>query len=494
MPRRLFALSATAVLLLSAASPAQDAKPKRVVTESALPPHAPEPAAPGVSTIYVYKLAPAAAGPPERALRYLLLPPQIDRTPGNAAPLWLQAGLALREEERKLQADPGRWFQQPNPQQKEQRELLERFAGVLRLADLAARRAHCDWEHPPLTLQHFGENIPLAQMQLCRELSNALAFRCRFELRERRFDDAARTLQTGLTLARNVGQGGTLIEHLVGNALVGVFLGIVQEWMRTPGSPDLYWPLTALPSPFIDMRPLVAYETDTVYRSFPALRRLLDRRGGERLSEAEVERVARELCGDLAKFQSAYFPDSKVKITPAALVDWSGDEAKKYLLAHGWNEERVKAMSPLATALTYFCEQHDEACDEVLKWMNVPYWQGREGLEKAVKASSDSAGAASGNPVVRLLFPVNQKVFQAWVRTERMVAALRTAEALRLYAVEHGGNPPAKLHEITAVPLPVDPATGKGFDNVYTVRDGKAVLELTAPPMAWRFEMPAGKP
>jgi hypothetical protein len=68
------------------------------------------------------------------------------------------------------------------------------------------------------------------------------------------------------------------------------------------------------------------------------------------------------------------------------------------------------------------------------------------------------------------------------VRTERYVAGLRGAEALRLFAAAHGGKPPAKWADITGVPLPTDPLTGQGLDALYRVQDGKGVLDMPPPP------------
>ena len=112
-------------------------------------------------------------------------------------------------------------------------------------------------------------------------------------------------------------------------------------------------------------------------------------------------------------------------------------------------------------------------------------------MEKAIKRASEAR--ANRNPLLSLLFPAAERFYEAWLRTERLIATLRTAEALRAYATEHGGKAPAKLSDVTADPLPVDPATGKGFDDNYALRDGKAVLEVSPRFWTWRFEMPAVK-
>jgi len=51
------------------------------------------------------------------------------------------------------------------------------------------------------------------------------------------------------------------------------------------------------------------------------------------------------------------------------------------------------------------------------------------------------------------------------------VALLRTIEAIRMYAADHGSQLPLSLEAITAVPVPLDPVTGQAF--LYQVSDGR---------------------
>jgi hypothetical protein len=234
------------------------------------------------------------------------------------------------------------------------------------------------------------------------------------------------------------------------------------------------------------------YELDTLYRSFPALRRLNLRRGGERLTATEVDHAVDELLAGWGDFTGHAGPNFMDRAALTALAAGSFENAKQFLLDRGWTEERLKTARPLAVALTYFTGQYDEACGEVLKWLTVPPWQGRDEAAKAAN-SAIAAAKANGNPLIAQLFPAIDRSYQAWLRTERLVAALRTAEALRGYAAAHNGKAPAKLSDVTAVPLPIDPETGKGSDDLYAIRDGKAVLEVSPRFWVWRFEMPAGK-
>ena len=54
---------------------------------------------------------------------------------------------------------------------------------------------------------------------------------------------------------------------------------------------------------------------------------------------------------------------------------------------------------------------------------------------------------------------------------------LRCVEAMRLYAAAHDGKLPSKLEEITEVPVPVDPVTGKSF--AFKLGDDGVTIEPT---------------
>jgi hypothetical protein len=70
---------------------------------------------------------------------------------------------------------------------------------------------------------------------------------------------------------------------------------------------------------------------------------------------------------------------------------------------------------------------------------------------------------SEGQAAARLFLPALGKVMSAQTRLERNLAALRVVEALRLHAAAHEGKLPDKLSEVTEVPLPDDPGTGKPF-------------------------------
>src|SRR5579859_883294 len=236
---------------------------------SAVPGQDKPPAVPQAGAFPVVRLAPQSAVKQVGALHYRLLPGPLDRTPGNAAPLWGFAGEAFHKSPHKMTIPESDWAGAPalkDLPRKEVRELLGHYPATLRLARQAARCQRCDWELPSLTVQSIQEGIPMELIQRCRGLINLLCIQYRLQLAEGRFEDAAETLQTGFAMARDFcASDNSLIYDLVGIAFSAIMFGKVQEWMETPGSPNLYWALTELPPSFLDVRRAFEHELNTFH-------------------------------------------------------------------------------------------------------------------------------------------------------------------------------------------------------------------------------------
>jgi len=158
-------------------------------------------------------------------------------------------------------------------------------------------------------------------------------------------------------------------------------------------------------------------------------------------------------------------------------------EAKRYLISQGLRPETVEAMPRLQAVFLFSLAEYDRLFDDFLKLQGLPYWQAAPGLQKADRAVRDDkvkAGELARLPLASLLLPAFQRVFFTTGQLDRKIACLRCLEAIRLHAANHNGQLPTALGEITDVPVPVDPMTGKPFE--YHLKEGKAVL--SAPPPA----------
>src|SRR6185437_1969526 len=116
----------------------------------------------------------------------------------------------------------------------------------------AARLDMPDWQIL-LQLRRDGIRVLLPDVQRMRALAAALRVRFRIEIAEHHFDDALVTAKTMLALSRHC-EHPTLIGDLVGIAIATIAIGPLDELIQQPGSPNLFWALTDLPSPFIEFR------------------------------------------------------------------------------------------------------------------------------------------------------------------------------------------------------------------------------------------------
>lgn len=416
-------------------------------------------------------LRPAAA--PVPALKFQLAPDLVDQTPGNAAILYYRA---FSPEWQSYRREPGfdenidKWLKMPLKElsQKELQWLLN--AGMLRELDEAARREHCDWQLTP-QLRREGVSMLMPDLQGFRQLARLLALRARLEMAEGHFDKAVYTLQTGFTLARHVGEQPLLISALVGMAMAQVMAEQVETLSQTPGAPNLYWALTQLPRPFVELRRPLQGEKLLLYATLPMLRDIETTTLAPQQIEQQLEKLVQlyEPMGD-----SGSLP-WKGKAGLIAQLTKVYPQARRALISEGRKPEEVKAMPVLQVVLIYSLHQYDRLRDDMYKWTNLPYWQAYPRLREAEKqVQRAKANTEEGLPFAALLLPAIVKVQFSSVRLDRRLAALRCIEAIRLHAAAHDSKLPEKLSDIGEVPIPLDPVTGKAFE--YKLSGDQATL------------------
>jgi hypothetical protein len=424
-------------------------------------------------------IRPASA--PVPALRYALLPGSRAQVADNAALHYYRAALM---KETDLPKDYGvemdRWFTMPVKElpRGKVRALLDKFEDKLREIKLGARCDHCDWGNKQRILAE-GSTFSATEGQLQnapREFARLLRLQARLELAEGHLDTALRTLQSGFSLARHVSASPTIINAIIGGGIANVMVLELEEIVQSPGAPNLYWALTELPRPLIELRQ--ALHSQRLWAGLvPDLR---DPNLGP-LTRPELESVAQQIDLQLSGGFKPAQGTTKGWLTSFTRKDVP-PRARQVLLAAGRTVQQLDATPPLQIYLLYEMHQHDRYFDEIIKWNALPYWQARprwQLVREQIKAEMPASGSMS-LVWVGLLVPSLEKVAFSAVRLERRLAALRCVEAIRLFAASHGGKPPETLAAITEVPVPIDPVTGKDFQ--YQMRENKLLLSAPPPP------------
>lgn len=409
---------------------------------------------------------------PVPALQYRLLPDLRERTSGNAAQLYFRA---FSPDWQWFRRDPKFLSNLTELSQKPLRDLkvadFAPFASVLQSKtlgelDRAARRSTCDWELIERAKED-GIGLLLPELQGLREFATLLRMRARLEMLDGKYETAARTLQTGLTMARHTAEGPTLIHALVGVAIANLMLQVVDDWVERPDAPNLYWALTNLPQPLIDLRTGLQGERLFIDNLFPGYREMRTD-----LTAAHPFGKAQATLQQYTRMLS--LEDVVGPHTPLLMALRAYPEGKRFLRQQGHAAEKIEALPALQVVFLYEVYLYDTAFDDLVKWTTLPYPEAAPQLHRVVEGIKDGETPVSRSTLVRLLIPAIEKVVGASVRLQRKVEALRCIEALRLHAAAKGGGLPSKLEEVTEVPLPLDPWTGKAF--AYSREDGKATL------------------
>ena len=107
--------------------------------------------------------------------------------------------------------------------------------------------------------------------------------------------------------------------------------------------------------------------------------------------------------------------------------------------------------------------------DEQIKVFRLPH---PRAIAELKKLSDRAAAAAIGGDPLLARYVMDQraleKVYYAYIRTQRRLAGLQALEAVRLHLAANEGRVPAQLSDVTIVAVPDDPQTGKPFEYAAT--------------------------
>jgi hypothetical protein len=427
----------------------------------------------------------SARGTP--AFKYRLLPLSSEYREGNAVPVYLRLVHEQNDAARKA------WTETPKPWNalpvdkiplEEARKFLHDHRYMLRQLELGARRKTADWAYTlqPGDVDGGVVSLLLPDIYAMRVYVPMLILQARVALAEGDYQRAAHHLETGFAFCRHVGEAPTLIHRLVAISRMSQLAGAVADFMERADGPNLYWSLTALPHPMIDVRPAEEWEYGMPQLQFPELADFDRERSPE-----EWERILRRIRTDLRGLAltpeggerklPAWFPKNPPD-EPAAKSAELADARAFIAKAKNRSSEQVDAMPPAKVLLMYMVATYEEDRDHYYPAMYLPSPQCFSVLAAAQKQLRD-APDPEAHLFSRAFFPALGKVISAEMRIERSLAALRTVEALRIYAAAHDGKLPEKLSDITEVPVPDDPGSAKPFD--YHLEGDTATISSQVP-------------
>jgi len=423
-----------------------------------------------------FLLTPAAE--PVPAMSYRLLPRQLDRKIGNAALFYHSAAaLCPNGKSESVHEKIDKWREMPIDElpRKEVDNALSAFSSSFHQVELAAQRADCDWEMPI----EEGFSMQLPNLATYRRIIKAMGLQIRLYIADGQIDQAMGMLQHGVQMGRNIAEGPTIIQDLVGVYITAFMMGEVEELIQNPDSPNLYWALTALPDPMIDIYPALEYEREALFFEFPQLRDLEDKV----LTPAQASQIVSNLIERVSGLSGGGTDVPFQGLLPLGWIMMHYSDAKIFLADKKYSKKRIEAMPAAQAVLIYQKLEYMEMLDNMFKWFAFPYHQSRPHIEQAQKKCLDEhhRDKAIKANVFTILIPALYRVAFLQARLDRHIALLGTVEAIRMYAADHSGQLPGSLDEITTMPIPFDPVTGEDF--IYSRTDSRhARLEAPVSP------------
>jgi|GEM_PF-5497439 len=393
------------------------------------------------------------------ALRDALLPDPSELQTRNAAPLYERA-LQKVDHSPDYHRQLNDWLNTPLDQVP--LDEICRTNPVPSVFHEAARCDHCDWGIPPqeLTLDNLAPSIET--LIILHRIAQINSVHTRLAIKEGRCSAAMHNIRTNLLLARHLAQDRTAVEMCIGLSLARRTLDQLRNLIQHENTPNLYWALTALPQPFTNLNAIRENEQllwDNTYPLYPDAKQ-------RPLSQTEALALWNKFCRTMV----VYDPNDM------ALISKAYPFAKNALPSQGYTTEQIEAMPRRQAILLYWWGQNDEICKAMSEYVHLPYHQGMPQITRIEHQFGSKIKALNNSGYIYI--QDFTALYCVVTRFERDLAALRSVEALRLYATNHNGQLPPALAGIPDIAVPIDPITGKPF--AYRIDNGKAILESPA--------------
>lgn len=426
----------------------------------------------------VIKLTLSPSAPDRQALRYQLELASGKRVSGNAAPFYYRAILSYqqhpvyKDHQQMLGKFDRQWAEQPcEGENREQiRGWVNQFPATA-WAQLreASRREHCDFSLRvrQLTVKETI-SLTLPEFQELRMIARLLGHRARLQISEGKYDEALETIRMNYELGRAANSEPLLICGLIGVAVTTLTNNDVERWIGTSNSPNLYWPLTAVPQPQIDMRPALEHEVRLSERMFPFVQdaetvNYTPDQWRQVMSDALVD-INTNLASNANP--GAHSDQAQRDWAVTVAMTQAYPIAKEWLLKEGFDRARLDAMPVCQVVAIHSQRVLREMADDMLKAANLPpHLRNAHYAEIDAKIAKESAFGGRWYeplPIGRYLMPAIGQAMLVQARLEEENAGLRTLEAIRAHLAATGAFP-EKLDDIKVVPVPVSPATNLPF-------------------------------
>jgi hypothetical protein len=419
----------------------------------------------------IYRITLHSQSPEPPVMRYQLLPSWKETRDANAAPQYHRAILIISQtmsqvtEKQELWEQLDSWRTMPLDQlpQEEVQRKVGMFSNALQEVHFGARRRYCRWDLPIEEQRQDLFAILLPEIQEMRSIARILAVRIRLQLARGNLDEAMTDLQTGYAMARHVGQDNFLVSSLVGLAVASVMHEQLLTALSLESAPNLYWSLTRLPNPLIDIHGSLEVEWDSVFIVLPELL--------EARIETYPEDVWNERLHSVSERMRPYLQqgDSIQRVLGPVKLFSHLDIIRNVLVERmGYARDDVEAMPASRAILLYSGLAFERLRDDSYRAARLPYHQAVRFYQADQEQREQAQPSIDPLRLGEMFSPAAQALHRSMTVGQRFIELLRAVEAIRDFAQSHD-RLPESLEEIEALPVPINPVSGEPF--VYRLHD-----------------------
>lgn len=432
----------------------------------------------------IIELSVTPASVPGRSSGVLLRPASQDILFENAAPYYYQALQMLGQltpEEAEEISDRRDSTDLLAHRERVESLITKHLQDSFALLQLAARCERCDWQTP---IHHFGATTMMPELGRLRAVTRTLALKARLETSRHQYTDALTTIRTGIALARHCSEGPTLLQSLVGYAIMNVMHWELDQLIRSPDAPSLYWALTSLGTPVFDIQHAIDAEYSAISYTFPEIFDIDSGKAPPAQAIAAWKAFTTKFNSFTSNQTVAGSPELAATLNAVSDTIQVYPAARDFFLSRGISTAQIDAWPISYVSLRYLIAKHLDWHDIMFRWASLPYWLAIPGLVAADERHQSEPALNRLEPLQSFM-PSFGNNLRAHIACERRTAMLRCVEAIRLYAHANKGQLPRTLDDTASIaPCPLDPATGKPFD--YRVESGVAIISGWTHPSAMR--------
>jgi hypothetical protein len=405
-------------------------------------------------------------------MKYRLLPAEYELHDGNAAPILLRLCWEQIPYFSKVVPTFSEYLDVPLGDARLRNE--QDIFAFYRTLKRAAYRRTADWEYP------IGEEpaatILLPDVQGARfVVGDGLAVWIRQRLARGQLAEAREGILVGLAVSRHYARTPFLITQLVCTHIDSLMLSRLEELVSQPDCPNLYWALSALPRPLVDVRRSIELEQRFLEMTVPGL----DDLDQLKTPDQWTTRAKGVFNYFLEAGNSGPIASDAFKSILTRLENRARNELSEWFAGGPAQVAQMSSAEAVVRWLVHVNQEHSQEASALMSLEPPAAIPRLAALEKRITQFHAELGLQN-------LYTIQNTPgsFLSTHRLERQIDALRVVEGIRDYAARHDRQLPTSLDAISDTPIPLDPLTGKPFH--YEVKADEATLSAEGFPSKGR--------